>query len=47
MRYKYFNINEKFNHPFLHMVIFVNMFSESHGFVAMPVTSSIKDTYSN
>ena len=38
---------EKFDHKFLHVFIFGNMFSENNGFVAMPVTSSIKDTCSN
>ena len=31
---------EKFEHPFLHVFIFGNMFRESHGFVAVPVTRS-------
>ena len=35
------------DHPFLHVFIFGNMFSESRGFVAMLVTSCIKDTCSN
>ena len=35
---------EKFDHPFLHVFIWYTMFPESHGFVAMPVTSCIKDT---
>ena len=29
---------EKFDHPFPHVFIFVNMFPESHGFVAVPIT---------
>ena len=37
----------KFDHPFLHVFIFGKVFPESHGFVAMPVTSCIKDTCSN
>ena len=40
-------ISEKFNHPFSHVFIFGNMFPESHGFVAMPVASCIKDTCHN
>ena len=40
-------ISEKFDHLFLHDIIFGNMLPESHGFVAMPVTSCIKDTSSN
>ena len=32
---------------FLHVFIFWNMFPESHSFVAMPVTSCIKDICSN
>ena len=32
--------SEKFNHPFSHVFIFGNLLSESHGFVAVPVTSS-------
>ena len=39
--------SEKFGHPFSNVYIFGNMFPESHGFVAMPVTSSIEDTWSN
>ena len=35
--------SEIFDHPFLHSFIFGNMFPESHGFVAMPVTSCIND----
>ena len=35
---------EKINHNFSHVSIFGNMFPESDGFVAMPVTSCIKDT---
>ena len=38
------NFSEKFDHPFSHVFIFANMFPESHGFVVMPVTSSIKNT---
>ena len=32
--------SEKFDHPFSHVFIFRNMFPESHGFVAVPVTKS-------
>ena len=40
--------SEKFNHQFSHVFfIFGNQFPESLGFVAMPVTSWIKDTCSN
>ena len=39
--------SEKFEHPFSHVFIFGNKFSGSRGFVAMPVTSCVKDTYSN
>ena len=39
--------SDKFNHQFSHAFIIGNMFPESHGFVAMPVTSCIKDTCSN
>ena len=39
--------SEKFNYPFSHVFIFGNMFPESHGFVAMPVTSCIKDACPN
>ena len=35
---------EKFDHPFSHLFILSNMFPDSDGFVAMPVTSCIKDT---
>ena len=38
---------EKFDHTFSHVFIFGNMYPESHGFVAVPVTSCIKDTCSN
>ena len=38
---------EKFDHQFLLVIIFGNMIPESHGFADMPVTSCIKDTYSN
>ena len=31
---------EKFYHQFLHVYIFGNMFPESHGFIAVPVTRS-------
>ena len=31
-------LSEKFDHPFSHVFIFGNMFPESHGFVAVPVT---------
>ena len=37
----------KFSEKFYHLFLFGNMFTESHGFVAMPVTSCIKDTCSN
>ena len=30
--------SEKFDHPFLHVFIFGNMFRERHSFVAMPIT---------
>ena len=40
-------VSEKFDHPFLHVSIFGNIFPESYGFVAMPVTSHIIDTCSN
>ena len=39
--------SEKFDHLYLQVFIFGNMFPESHGFVTMPVTSCIKDTCSN
>ena len=39
--------SEKLDHAFSHVFIFDNMFPESHGFVAMPVTGCIKDTCSN
>ena len=39
--------SEKFDHPFSHVFKFLNMFPVSHGFVAMPVTSCIKDACSN
>ena len=39
--------SEKFDDPFSQFFLFVNMFLESHGFVAMPVTSCIKDACSN
>ena len=39
--------SEKFDPPFSHVFIFGNVFPESHGFAAMPVTSCIKDTCSN
>ena len=32
--------SEKFNYKFSHVFIFGNMFPESHGFVAVPVTRS-------
>ena len=38
--------SEKFNHLFSHVSIFGNMFDENQGFIAMPVTSCIKDTCS-
>ena len=38
--------SKKFDHPFLHIFIFGNMFPGSHGFVAMPVTSCFKDAHS-
>ena len=34
------DIFEKFDHPFSHVFIFGNVFPESHGFVAMPVTTA-------
>ena len=42
-----FKFSEKFYHPFVQVFIFDNMYIESHGFVAMPVTSCIKDTCFN
>ena len=39
--------SEKLDDPFSHVFIFGNMFPESCGFVAMPVTSCIKDSSSN
>ena len=39
--------SEKFDRPFSHVFIFGKIFLESHGFVAMPVTSRIIDTCSN
>ena len=39
--------SEKFDHPFWHVFIFGNMFPESHGFLAMPVTYCIIATCSN
>ena len=38
---------KKFYYPFSHVFIFGNIFTESDGFVAMPVTSRIIDTCSN
>ena len=35
--------SENFDNPFSHVFIFGNMLPESYGFVAMPVTSRIKD----
>ena len=32
--------SEKFDHPFLHVIIFGNMFPENHGFVDVLVTRS-------
>ena len=40
-------ISEKFDHLLSHVFIFCNMIPESHGFVAMQVTSCINDTCSN
>ena len=37
------NCFEKFDHPFSHVFLLSNVYPESHGFVAMPVTSYIKD----
>ena len=34
-----FWFSEIFNHPFSHVFIFANMFPESFGFVAVPITS--------
>ena len=34
----------KFDHPFLHVFTFGNMFPKRHSFVAMPITSHIIDT---
>ena len=42
-----FKFADKFDTPFLHVFIFENLFTESHCFVAMPVTSCITDTCSN
>ena len=42
-----FKIVEKFAHSFSNVFIFGNMFPESQGFVAMTITSCIKDTCSN
>ena len=39
--------SEKFDNKFLHVFTLSNMFPESHGFVAMPVTICIIDTCSN
>ena len=41
------NFFEKFDHPFSHVFMFRNIFPESHGFVAMSVTSRIIDTCAN
>ena len=38
---------QKIDGIFSHAFIFGNMFPESHCFVAMPVTSCVKDTCSN
>ena len=40
-------VSEEFEHQFSQVFILGNMFPEIHGFVAMPVTSCIKDTCSN
>ena len=37
--------SEKFDHPFSHVLIFGNMFSESHGFVAVSGTGSNNFVY--
>ena len=42
-----FILPEKFDHPFSQVFIFGNMFLQSHGFVAMRITSCIKGTCSN
>ena len=39
---KIIKLSEKLNHPFKRVFIFGNTFPESHGFVAMPVSSCIK-----
>ena len=39
--------SEKFVHSFSHVYLFCNRFPQSHGLVAMLVTSCIKDTCSN
>ena len=39
--------SEKFDHTLSHVFMFVNMFPESHAFVAMPVSRCIKDTCLN
>ena len=44
---KILKFSENFDHPFSHVFTFGDMFPESHGFIAMPVTSCIKDTCSN
>ena len=33
------DFSEKYDHPFVHVFIFGNMFPESHRFVAVEVTS--------
>ena len=47
----FYTITLKFSaqldHTFSHVFLFGNMFPDCHGFVAMPVTSCIKDTCSN
>ena len=39
-------VSNKFDHSFS-QVLFGNMFPESHGFVAIPVASCIKDACTN
>ena len=39
--------SDKFDHPFAYVSIFGNMFRDSRSFVAVPITSCIKDKCSN
>ena len=45
--YVILKFSEKFDYPFSEVFILGNMLPESPGFVAMPVTSCIKDTCFN